>query len=89
MEEQYKELITEIIKKQIVILGKDLALIKARNVSAITIDSDGIVLSVSGNPQQALNHIMSEYSSLLGATAKNIVKPVLEKYPDLKISLDI
>lgn len=86
-EENYKNLINDIIAKQTVILGPDIVLLKARNVNGLKIDSRGKVESISGEPQAVLQNLISEYIALSGQIVKNILTPVLAKYPDIQISI--
>lgn len=83
--DEYKKLLTEIIKKQIIILGPDITLVKARNVSALTIADDGSITAISGDPQAALQGLIDEFVSLSGLIVKKTMEPLLSKYPSLKI----
>ena len=85
--EQYKELLTEIIKKQIVILGPDIAVLKARNIKEISVENDGAVTAI-GDPQQVLKKLIDEYVSLSGLIVKNIVGTIMSKYPEIKVSVN-
>ncbi|MBI4363266.1 MAG: hypothetical protein HY545_00250 [Candidatus Doudnabacteria bacterium] len=85
--EDYKNLINDIIAKQTVVLGSDIVLLKAKNVSGLALDSSGKVISLSGNPQEILQKLIDEYVTLSGQIVKNILTPILEKYPDIKISI--
>lgn len=87
-EENYKNLINEIIAKQTVILGPDIVLLKARNVVGLRVDGHGRVESISGDPQTVLQNLIGEYIALSGQIVKNILTPVLAKYPDIQISIE-
>ena len=82
--DDYKQMFTEIIQKQIVILGPQIAVLKARNVPGVTVTDDGRVTEVSGNEQMALQKLIDEYVSLSGEIVKNAVNSVFEKYPSLR-----
>ena len=86
--EQYKNLINEIVQKQIIILGPDIVLLKAKAVSGLKLDSNGKVDSISGDPQVVLQNLVNEYMALSGHTMRNILQPIVSKYPDIKIDLD-
>ncbi|MBU1557690.1 hypothetical protein KKC45_01905 [Patescibacteria group bacterium] len=86
--EQYKVLLTEIIKKQIVILGPDISVLKARNILGLTVEDDGTVVSIEGDPQEVLQGLIDEYVSLSGLIVKNIVGTIMTKYPGIKISVE-
>lgn len=86
MEEKkrYKALMSEVIAKQAIILGPEIAVLKARNVSGITVDDNGIVTDVTGNnPSQILKKLVDEYISLSGEIVRNVMKPIFDKYPEI------
>ena len=85
--EQYKALISEIIKKQIVILGPDISVLKARNVKELDVEDDGTVNGISGDPQEVLQKLIDEYVSLSGQIVKNILGSIMSKYPEIKVSV--
>jgi hypothetical protein len=85
--EDYKNLINDILAKQAVILGQDIVLLKARNVAGLSLDSEGRVKSISGNPEEVLQKLVDEYISLSGQIVKNILSPVFAKYPEIKVTL--
>ena len=79
--EQYKALISEVIKKQIIILGPDIAVLKARNVADLTIDKDGTVTDIKGDPADALEKLIDTYVELSGQIVKNALGSIFTKYP--------
>ncbi|HEY4480313.1 MAG TPA: hypothetical protein VJB58_02485 [Candidatus Paceibacterota bacterium] len=85
--EDYKSMLTEIIQKQIVILGPQIAVLKARNVPGITISDDGVVTDVSGSEQDTLQKLIDEYVSLSGEIVRNAVNSIFQKYPSIKTDL--
>ncbi|OGZ67635.1 MAG: hypothetical protein A3C58_00985 [Candidatus Staskawiczbacteria bacterium RIFCSPHIGHO2_02_FULL_34_10] len=85
---QYEELITEVIEKQSIILGPDIAILKARNVSELVIDDQGKVTEIKGDKKAALQKIINVYVELSGMIVKNALSSIFEKYPDVeKINL--
>ena len=86
-EQEYKDLISEIVKKQILILGPDVALLRAGSISGLKLDKEGGVLSVSGNQQETLQQLVDRYIELSGQIVKNVLKPVFAKYPTIKIDI--
>jgi hypothetical protein len=84
--EQYKILLTEIVKKQVIILGPDISVLKARNVKELTITDDGTITEIEGEPSEALQKLINEYVNLSGLIVKNIVGTIMNKYPNIKIS---
>ena len=85
--EQYKALMTEIIQKQIIILGPNISVLKARNIAALKVADDGSVTEVAGDPQQALQQLIDEYVALSGLIVKNILGSIMGKYPEIKVSV--
>ena len=85
--EDYKKLISEIISKQTDILGADIAIRKANHVAGLKVSESGEVLSLQGNPQAILQHLVEEYIALSGEIVKNILGPVFAKYPEIKLNL--
>ncbi len=86
--ESYKNLINEIIAKQILILGPDIVLMKAKNIPGLKLDSSGKVESIAGDPAGVLQNLINEYMALSGQIVKNIITPVLAKYPDIKVLIN-
>lgn len=85
--ENYKRLIHEIISKQMDLLGPEIATRKAGNVAGLKVTDEGEVTDLSGNPQEVLQKLVDEYIALSGEIVKNVLNPVLAKYPDIKINL--
>ncbi len=84
--EQYSALISEIIKKQSVILGPEIAILKARSVRGLRVDNDGKVSGVGDNPKETLQNFVDKYVELSGLIVKNALGSIFAKYPDLNIS---
>lgn len=85
--DQYKSIITDLIKKQSVILGPSVALGTAKKVSGLTIAEDGTVIEISGDPHVVLTVLAQGYMALSGQIAQNTLNSVLEKHPDIKDKL--
>ena len=81
---QYISLISEIIAKQVVILGPEIAILKARNVLGLTVDEQGKVIDVKGNPSEAVEQLIGEYVQLSGQIVKSALSSIFAKYPDIK-----
>lgn len=83
-QEQFKPMLTDLIQKQMVILGPNIALDKARKIAGIKIADDGAVLDISGDPQMVLKGVANEYMQLSGQIAQMTLNSLVEKYPSLK-----
>lgn len=82
---QYKNVISDLVKKQMVMLGPNVALGQARRVVGLTIDDGGNVTEISGDPQEVLSAVAKQYMSLSGAIAQMTLESVVAKYPDVKL----
>lgn len=84
IKEQFKNLLSEIIAKQVVILGPSIAIFKARKVQGLIITDDGRVTDIEGDPYQIAKNLVDEYINLSGQIIKSIIEPIFEKYPAIK-----
>lgn len=80
--QDYKKLLTDVIKKQIVILGPQITLAKARNVKGLTITDDGTVTDMQGQPQELIQGLIDQFVQLSGLIVKKTMEPLLSVYPD-------
>ncbi len=80
--QDYKQLLTDVIKKQIVILGPDITLSKARNVKGLVVADDGTVTSYSGSPQETTQALIDQFVQLSGLIVKKTMEPLLVAFPD-------
>lgn len=81
--EEYKQMLGEIIKKQIVILGPQIAVLKAKGVAGLKVSDDGNVIDIEGPEQVVLQKLIDEYVALSGEIVKNAVNSIFEKYPSI------
>jgi hypothetical protein len=81
---KYQELISDVISKQSDILGPEIAILKARSVSELTIDDKGKVTNIEGDPRQVLQKLIDTYVALSGQIVKNALGSLFEKYPDIE-----
>lgn len=82
--DDYKGILTEIIKKQAVILGPQIAVLKARSVPGLSVTDEGVVTEIGSDEQVTLQKLIDTYVSLSGEIVKNAVNSVFAKYPSLK-----
>ena len=73
-------MISEYIKKQMVILGPSVAIAKARKVDQLKVNGDGVVKSVGGDVQQVLNRLVGEYETLEGELANSALLSLQEEH---------
>ena len=82
--EQYKAVMSEIIAKQSVILGPDMAIQRARKVAEIAVGSDGVVTEIKGDASEALKKLIDTYVELSGQIVRSALGPIFTKYPEVK-----
>ncbi len=80
--QDYKQLLTEVIKKQMVILGPGITLAKARNVKGLTVADDGSVIDMQGPAQELIQALIDQFVQLSGLIVKKTMEPLLSGYPD-------
>jgi len=78
----YKKLLTEVIQKQMVILGPSISLAKARNVKGLVVSDDGMVTDIQGPPQVLIQDLIDQFVQLSGLIVKKTMEPLLSAYPD-------
>lgn len=81
--EQYKALLSEIIAKQIDILGPDISVLKARAVPELQVTNDGKVTDYQGEGSVVVHKLIDKYVELSGLIVKNALGSILMKYPNL------
>lgn len=63
-EQNMNRIISEIIKKQILIQGREHVLEAIRKVSGLEVDEEGNALSYQGSPKHVILHLTEEFSAL-------------------------
>lgn len=81
--QDYQKLLTEIIQKQIAILGPAIAVMKAKNIPGLNVKDDGTVVSIEGDAQEIVKKLVDQYVDLSGQIVKNALSSVFAKYPTL------
>ena len=77
--QDFKALISEYIKAQMIILGPVVAVEKARKVEAIKIQDDGVVTQITGDGKEVMTMVESEYEGMIGSIAQTVLLRVLDK----------
>jgi hypothetical protein len=73
----YQKLLTDAIRKQMVILGPEIALLKARTVSGLTVTDDGTVASLGAKPEDIVTRFLAEFRDLSTPLVKKTMQPLL------------
>lgn len=82
--EQYLSLLSEIVAKQAVILGPEIAMLKARSVPGLVISADGKITDIKGTPDEAIQSLVDAYVDLSGQIVKIALGSVFARYPSIK-----
>ncbi len=82
-DQEYKKLLTDVIQRQIMLLGPTIAVTKARQVPGITVADDGTVVSFTGDPQQLTQQLIEQFVELSGLIVRKTMEPLLANYPAL------
>lgn len=80
----YKSMLSDLIKKQMIMLGPSVALGTARKVPGLTVEEDGTVVEITGDPQTVMEGVADAFMNLSGRIAQMTLKTILEKYPGIK-----
>lgn len=75
--EEYNVLLTELIKKQILILGADITLATVKNVPGLEVDGWGTVNKVTGDPQVVLQNLINQFVELSGLIVKKTLESMM------------
>ncbi len=79
----YKQLFSALIKKQMLVLGPDITLAKVRNVVGLTVDINGDVQKIDGDPQVLLQSLINQFVELSGMIVKKTMESILTSYPGM------
>lgn len=79
----YKALFSQLIKKQMLVLGPDITLAKVKNVMGLSVDVNGDVLKMDGDPQQMLQALINQFVELSGMIVKKTMESILTSYPGM------
>jgi hypothetical protein len=80
---QYLSLLSEIIAKEAIILG-DMAILEAKSIANLVIDSNGNVVDIKGYTADAAQQLVNRYMNLSGQASKNVIDSIFAKYPQIK-----
>lgn len=76
MEDQ-KKVFSEVIKRQMAILGPDITFAKVKNVPGIQVDAAGNVTSLNGDPQVLLQQLINQFVELSGLIVQKTMESIL------------
>ena len=71
-DQDYRKLLTEVIQKQIIILGPAITLAQVKKIQGITMRDDGTVTAVSGSTEEINKKLIEEFAKVSGFSASKI-----------------
>ena len=75
--QESQKLLTEAIQKQMLILGPEITLLKARSIPGLNINDDGTVTSLAGNTSEIITHFLEQFRELSSPLVKKTMQPLL------------
>lgn len=79
--QEFINLYNEIIQRQTVVLGPDIAVIIGRKVEGLKFSEVGKVEDYEGDPQELLQKLINGYVNLSGLIVRKTIEPLLAKHP--------
>lgn len=83
---QYKAVITQLIQKQMAILGPDITFAKLKKVNGISVDAQGVVTNISADPRDVLQEAVNQFVELSGVIVNTVMESIIAANPGLPIS---
>jgi hypothetical protein len=77
--QEYQTLMTDIIHKQMAILGPSLPIMLSQSIKGLKVADDGKVLSVGSDPEEFLNQLITQYFNISESLVKISIFPQIEK----------
>lgn len=77
--DDYKKIITELVQKQMSMVGPSVALSIVQKVPVVKVADNGEVLEVNGDPKAALESVANAYIAFSGEISRMILKSVMGK----------
>src|SRR6266550_9113756 len=73
----YQKLLTDTIRKQMIILGPQITLLKIHNIPGLTVTEDGTVASLGVKPEETVTRFLEEFRELSAPLVKKTMQPLL------------
>lgn len=75
--EESNKILTEVIRRQMAILGPDITLAKVKNVPGLEVDANGIVIKAEGDTQIILQNLINQFVELSGLIVKKTMESII------------
>lgn len=80
---KYKQLISECVRQQMIILGPNLAVSTANRVNDLEVNASGSVVVIGQNPAKILVDLISEFQKLSPDLVNHMTRLLFVRYPDI------
>ena len=85
MPEDQKQILSDLIQKQMLVLGPNIALDTARKVAGLEVGDNGGVVEILGDFTLVLKSLVHEYEALSEEVARQTLEWLAKKYPGTKV----
>lgn len=82
--QNYKKFFTELIRKQMIIFGPNIAKETASSIHGLAVSETGEVSEISGSPALILDNLVKEYQKLSKPITLLNLSLLLDQYPEIK-----
>lgn len=83
--EQYRQIITDMLKELSEVLDEHVVVKIARNVEGLSIADNGEVQSVQGDPQEVVQRVVDQFVGLSNKVVVKTLQPLLKQCPWIKV----
>ena len=73
----YQKLLTDTIRKQIIILGPQITFLKIHNIPNLAVTNDGVVASLGAKPEETVTRFIEEFRELSAPLVRKTMQPLL------------
>ncbi len=80
---KYKQLISEFVRQQMIVLGSNLATSTANRVGGLEVNNAGSVVILEGEPKNILADLVTEFQKLSPQLAIYLTQLIFVRYPDI------
>jgi hypothetical protein len=80
---KYKQLISEFVRQQMMVLGPNLATSTANRISGLEVNGVGSVVVLEGEPKIVLADLVAEFQKLSPQLATYLTHLIFVRYPDI------
>lgn len=75
---EYQIILSQVIKKQLAVLGPDVTLTKLAKINGIKVSDTGTIMSIHEDPTALSEELIEEFMSLSGPVVHATMQPLLD-----------